>query len=84
MKDATLIANAFNNWYGSVGGKEIAYPRSTIEAYEHLTKRAGFDVIVIEDVPVNTLRDAMVWFRDNTDWSAFKREDWRVAFDSLH
>jgi hypothetical protein len=83
MIHADLVANAFNNWYANVGGKEVAYPRATIEKNADLFKRAGLDVIVVEDVPVNTLRDAMLWFRDNTDWSAFKRADFDTAYAAL-
>lgn len=83
MNNPTLVANAFNNWYASIGGKEVAFPRATIEASTDLLKRAGLDVIVVEDVPVNTLRDAMLWFRDNTDWSAFSRADFAAAYAAL-
>lgn len=90
-----MLANAMNNFkiheaavregiremdvkmrhYGNV----VFMPRATA----HLNTVESFDVRAVEDQPLEDVLEAMMWYRGNTDWSAFKKKDWQDAMLSL-
>lgn len=90
-----MLANAMNNFkirqaadrlgvrifdvkmsdYGNVSYS----PRATI----HLTRPSTFVMKAIEDEPLENVIEAMMSYRENTDWRAFKKSDWQNAMQSL-
>lgn len=92
MKDYTemMLANAHNNWCAAHGGQMMTVLRSAYEDpryaefYKHQREVRGYVFTLLEDVPHETLRMAMDWYKKHTDWSAFKRTDWEKAYASLN
>ncbi|QKW95611.1 hypothetical protein AXL3_36 [Stenotrophomonas phage vB_SmaS-AXL_3] len=83
----SMLANAYNNWLNEHRKEQklVVYPQATLEKYTHDGLRnAGYTVISLDCVTTAELKRAMEWYKQNTDWSAFKRKDWQAAMDSLN
>lgn len=83
-----MLANAYNNWRRHhVDDKVSVVPRPTYEKYadhyKKLEQRSGFKTLPLDTVTHAELLAAMEWYEQHTDWSAFKRERWQAALDSL-
>lgn len=77
-----MLSNAFNN--RSQTQRVFAFPRKAITPtlIEMLDKR-GNDVVDVNTIKRSVLRQAMLQYRANTDWSAFSKEDWAKAMAEL-
>lgn len=77
-----MLSNAFNHL--SPTQRVFAFPRKAITPMliEIMDKR-GNDVIDVNHVKRSVLRQAMLQYRANTDWSAFSKEDWTKAMAEL-
>lgn len=77
----TIIANALNNLAASRGEKVVAISRRNLKLYASLSTKHGCTVVAVEDIEPPKLREALEWFRLNTDWSAFTKKDWVKAWN---
>lgn len=79
-----MAANAANN-YSEHEERMIFTPRATLETnselYEKMRKDYGYVVKAIEDCSKDFVRRALESYEQNTDWSAFKRKDWKEAVE---
>ena len=78
-----IIANALNNLAASRGEKVIVANRINLQTFKPLSEKHGYTVIALEDVEPSKMREALDWFRRNTDWSAFKKKDWLKAWNHV-
>lgn len=84
IDNATMLANAYNNW-SERPEKQVAFARATIEEGDFdMLKKHGYTVVAIEDVSAKDLCAALYEYRSKTDWSAFSLADWEAAIDSIN
>jgi hypothetical protein len=76
-----MLSNAFNNWR-SKPADQIAMPKDRVTQIAELL-RGRYEVVAVESIERGHLILAMEAYHANTDWSAFKREDWQAAWDFL-
>lgn len=78
----SMLCNAFNN--RSRTQRVIAMPPKVLDNHAVMAlERAGYSVLDVNVIKKSVLRQAMIAYLENTDWSAFSRSDWDKAMAEL-
>ena len=78
-----LACNALNNLPSNQEGKVVYGTDDVRHHYERSLKPHGYTIKRFEDTTDEERRAALEWYRKNTDWSAFKKKDWIVAYEAV-
>ena len=83
----SMKANALNNHAKrfNPNSNVVVYPQATIDKPENAErfKRLGWQVAAVESLHDSIVKEAMDWYKENTDWTAFKPYHWEAAYRTL-
>lgn len=72
-KVPTLIINSLNNM--DQQNKIVYCDSNCIDFYKEVfTEKLGYTLVLIDNVSIAKMNEALDWYAENTDWSCFKRK----------